>query len=108
MKKDICGGPMPKGSRYRNAMERPCKSGGGGWAHADKESMQASQAQTLGVRHCMQPKSIFDWAVKHKVDLLAARKLLHPYNDILLVAVLNNWSIEKTQAEIAKAAKETT
>lgn len=63
---------------------------GRGWKYADGESMQAAYAQALGMRHCLQPEAIYSWAKKHRVDLAASREHLYPYNDRLLIAVLND------------------
>jgi hypothetical protein len=90
---------------YKEALKAPVSKGGKGWAHADADSMQAASAQSLGMTHCMNPDAIDDWAKKHEVVLLDHRKEFHDDKDILLAAVLNDWSLAKAKQELAAADK---
>jgi len=84
---------------YQTALKKPTGRKGKGWAHADEASMQAAVAQALGIQCCLNPQNIYDWANRHDISLFAQRKrLMVP--DVLLVAVLNDWTIDRTEAEM--------
>jgi hypothetical protein len=86
---------------YQQALKAPTSRQGRGWAHAGAASMQAGMAMALGMEHCLGPQAIYDWANKHDVNLRDQRKrLMTP--DLLLVAVLNDWTLDQTE----KAMKE--
>lgn len=84
---------------YKKALAAPTAKGGRGWKYADADSMQAAMAQALGLQFCLNPQSIYDWATRHGVSLRAERNRLMKA-DVLLVAVLNNWSIERAEQEL--------
>ena len=84
---------------YQQAMKAPTAKGGRGWKYADAASMQAATAQALAVQHCLNPKAVYDWANRHHVSLFDQRKrLMTP--DLLLVAVLNDWSVDRAEQEM--------
>lgn len=84
---------------YKQALAAPTRRGGKGWKHADAASMQAAVAQALGIQCCLNPQSVYDWAARHGVNLRDERKrLMKP--DVLLVAVLNDWTLDRTEHEL--------
>jgi hypothetical protein len=90
---------MKTKSAYEEALQRPI-SKNIGWKYADDESMQAATAQMLAQRHCLNPENVFNWAKKHDVDLCKNPALLYKFNDVLLVAVLNDYDLEKAIKEL--------
>lgn len=84
---------------YQQALSEPTSGKGRGWKYAGPASMQAALAQALGLKHCLNPKAIFDWANRHNISLWETRKRLEQ-PDILLVAVLNDWSLDQTEQEM--------
>jgi hypothetical protein len=88
---------------YKQAMKAPTAKGGRGWKYAGDASTQATLAFSLGVKWCINADAIYDWANRHDVRLFDERKKLHDTADLLLVAVLNDWSIERTERELAGA-----
>ncbi len=92
---------------YAEAMKHPAKSGIG-WAHIehDSPSMQAATADSLSRYLCIRAEAIYDWAIRQDVSLLDSAKQFIDTPDLLLVCVLNNWSIDHAVAEIAKTERE--
>lgn len=90
---------------YKQAMKAPTAKGGRGWKYAGDASMQATVAMALGAKCCIVAESIYDWANRHDVRLFDDRKKLHDTDDLLLIAVLNDWSIERTEREMARAMR---
>lgn len=74
----------------------------GGWAHTeDREHLNAAMSDILGMALCMQPKAIYKWATKQGVDLQEHILELRRPDGQLLIAVLNDWSLEETRARLA-------
>jgi pimeloyl-ACP methyl ester carboxylesterase len=88
---------------YQQAIKAPTGKGGRGWKYADAASMQAAYAQALGVQYCLTPEAIWDWANRHDVSLWQHRKRLTSVADLLLVAVLNNWSLDHAEKQLKGA-----
>ena len=88
---------------YQQALKEPTSRSGKGWAHAGPASMQATMAQALGAQHCLNPQAVYDWANRHDVTLFKERKRLQT-PDLLLVAVLNDWTLERVEGEMKKGA----
>ena len=88
---------------YKAAMKAPTGKGGRGWKYASAASDQAALAEALGWKWCLNAEAIYYWGNRHNVVLFEHRKRLYDDPDLLLVAVLNDWSIERTEREIAKA-----
>jgi len=88
---------------YKEAMAAPTRRGGRGWKYAEGASMQAAVAESLGWKWCLTPESIYNWSNKHGVRLFDQRKRLHDDPDLLLIAVLNDWSLDRTERELARA-----
>jgi hypothetical protein len=86
---------MKTKSAYEEALHRPIKDGVG-WKYADAESMQAAYAKSLALKHCLRPEAVFNWAQRHNVDLHKNMVLLYEFNDVLLVAILNDWELQET------------
>ena len=84
---------------YRQALKQPTSKGGRGWKYAGPVSMQAAMAQALGVQYCLNGKAIYEWANRHHVHLWQERKRLQA-PDLLLVAVLNDWDLERAEKEL--------
>jgi hypothetical protein len=85
---------------YKQALAAPTAKGGRGWAHADAASMQAALCQALGIKWCINPEAIWKWANRHNISLWEHRKRLTFVNDLLLVAVLNDWTLDHTEREL--------
>ena len=85
---------------YNQALKAPTSKGGTGWAHADAASMQAAMAQALGVKWCLNAQAIYDWANRHNISLWEHRKRLTTVTDLLLISVLNDWSLNRTEKEL--------
>lgn len=88
---------------YQQAIKAPTGKHGRGWKYADAASMQAAMAQALGVKWCLSPEAIWSWANRHDVSLWEHRKKLTSVNDLLLVAVLNNWTLGEAEEQLRKA-----
>jgi len=84
---------------YQQALKAPTARNGKGWAHADEASMHAAMAQALGLSFCLNPQSVYDWANRHNLNLRHERnRPMVP--DVLLIAVLNDWTLDKTETEM--------
>jgi hypothetical protein len=93
----ICTGRgMLFNETYQQALAQPK---GKGWAHAGPASIQAALAQALGMKFCLNPKAIYDYANRHDTSLWENRKKLEQ-PDLLLVAVLNDWTLDRTEHEL--------
>ena len=91
------------GLTYKQALAAPTQRGGCGWAHADGESMRAALAQALGWAFCLSPQSVYDWSLRHNVAVAELRGLRREPADVLLVAVLNDWTAGQARKELAAA-----
>ncbi len=89
---------------YKEAMAYPAKSRIG-WAHIDKDSdsMQAFTADCLGRQCCIRPEAIYNWAKTHGVSLRDKAKLFRDTADLLLICVLNNWTLDNALNQLQKA-----
>lgn len=67
-----------------------------GWARAEGLSMTAAYAQSLASKWCMQPKAIYDWAVKHRVDIQRHAKALHEDDLWIWEQMLNDLPFKET------------
>lgn len=84
---------------YQQALAEPTSKGGMGWSKAFPHNIQAALAQALGAQFCLNPQAIWDWANRHDVHLMKERKrVMQP--DVLLVAVLNDWDLNRTEQEM--------
>jgi hypothetical protein len=90
---------------YETALAAPTARKGKGWKYAEGASMQAAYAMALGTTHCMNAQAIYDWANRHDVSLRDQRKRLQPFNDVLLVAVLNDLPLDQTEKELQQAQR---
>ena len=88
---------------YKAAMKAPTGKGGRGWKYAGEASTQATLAFSLAVKWCITSEAIYNWANQHGIRLFDERKRLHETDDLLLVAVLNDWSLSRTEKELEKA-----
>ncbi len=90
---------------YKEALAYPAKHEG--WAHVGKDSpsMWAVAAQALGRTYCIRPEAIYNWAVKHTVNLQEQLSTFIDNSDLLLVCVLNDWTVACGQSELLAADK---
>ena len=70
-----------------------------GWSKAFPHNIQAALCQALGAQFCLNPQAIWDWANRHDTSLWENRKRLEQ-PDLLLVAVLNDWTLDHTEHEL--------
>ncbi len=88
---------------YKQALAYPAKHDGWGHIETDSESMQAATAAGLARKYCLRPESIYKWALAMKVPLRNSIDVFFDNPDLLLVCVLNNWTINKGLAELEVA-----
>ena len=91
---------------YRQALAFPAKNGG--WSHMERgcDSLDVVVAQSLGLKFCIRPESVYKWAKSQNIILQDTVKTFIDNPDLLLVCVLNDWTINQALTELKLAGGE--